>query len=124
MSDVDHYLTLKEPCVASLRSDRHQIGMTDRHHRNAHRRFADAYVSCGGRERPEIPLYFETDKFLNFLYHHAEGTPSKEYKARGYLIRSEREITDTITAYRQEWREARQPDGPSVPTLMRQFSWS
>ena len=36
MTDVDHYLTLKEPCVASLRSDRHQIGMTDRHHRNAH----------------------------------------------------------------------------------------
>src|SRR6266545_3144298 len=27
--------TLRESCVASLRSDRHQIGMTDRHHRNA-----------------------------------------------------------------------------------------
>src|SRR5256885_2053418 len=29
-------VTLREPCVASLRTDRHQIGMTDRHHRNAH----------------------------------------------------------------------------------------
>src|ERR1035438_8675908 len=36
LTDVDHYLTLREPCVASLRSDRHQIGLTDRHHRNAH----------------------------------------------------------------------------------------
>ena len=36
LTDVDHYFTLREPCVASLRSDRHQIGMTDRHHRNAH----------------------------------------------------------------------------------------
>src|ERR1019366_3368038 len=35
LTDVDHYLTLREPCVASLRSDRHEIGMTDRHHRNA-----------------------------------------------------------------------------------------
>src|SRR5450755_3717768 len=36
LTDADHYLTLKEPCVASLRSDRHEIGMTDRHRRNAH----------------------------------------------------------------------------------------
>src|SRR5580700_9503273 len=35
LTDVDHYFTLGEPCVASLRSDRHQIGLTDRHHRNA-----------------------------------------------------------------------------------------
>src|SRR5258708_36914969 len=37
LTDADHYLKLKEPCVASLRSDRHEIGMTDRHHRNTHR---------------------------------------------------------------------------------------
>ena len=37
LTDVDHCFTLREPCVASLRTDRHQIGMTDRHHRNAHR---------------------------------------------------------------------------------------
>jgi len=30
LTDVDHYFTPREPCVASLRSDRHQIGMTDR----------------------------------------------------------------------------------------------
>src|SRR6266496_6109582 len=38
LTDVDQYFTLKEPCVASLRSDRHQIGMADRHHRNAQER--------------------------------------------------------------------------------------
>src|ERR1700691_5132684 len=36
LTDVDHCFTLREPCVASLRTDRHQIGMTDRHHWNAH----------------------------------------------------------------------------------------
>src|ERR1700683_3877868 len=34
LTDVDHCFTLREPCVASLRTDRHQIGMTDRHHWN------------------------------------------------------------------------------------------
>src|SRR5580700_7526240 len=34
LTDADHYLKLREPCVASLRSDRHEIGMTDRHHWN------------------------------------------------------------------------------------------
>ena len=34
LTDADHCFTLREPCVASLRADRHQIGMTDRHHRN------------------------------------------------------------------------------------------
>src|SRR5688572_12935377 len=27
---------MREPCVATLRTDRHQIGMTDRHHWNTH----------------------------------------------------------------------------------------
>src|ERR1017187_7300828 len=34
LTDADHCFTLREPGVASLRSDRHEIGMTDRHHRN------------------------------------------------------------------------------------------
>ena len=36
LTDVDHCFTMREPCVASLRTDRHQIGITDRHHRNTH----------------------------------------------------------------------------------------
>jgi hypothetical protein len=34
LTDVDHSLTLRKSCVASLRIDRHQIGLSDRHHRN------------------------------------------------------------------------------------------
>ena len=36
LTDVDHSLTMK--MLASLRSagDRHRVGMSDRHHRNAH----------------------------------------------------------------------------------------
>jgi hypothetical protein len=37
LTDVDHCFTLRKPCVASLRADRHQIGTTDRHHRNPHK---------------------------------------------------------------------------------------
>jgi len=36
LTDVDHSFTLRGSCVASLRTDRHQIGMADRHHRNPH----------------------------------------------------------------------------------------
>src|SRR5437899_661972 len=35
LTDVDHCSTLIEPCVASLRTDRHQIGLNDRLRRNA-----------------------------------------------------------------------------------------
>jgi len=46
LTDVDHCFTLRKPCVASLRSDRHQIGMTDRHHRNAQSANAPASSFC------------------------------------------------------------------------------
>jgi len=35
LTDVRSLIQMREPCVASLRSDRHQIGLTDRHHWNA-----------------------------------------------------------------------------------------
>jgi hypothetical protein len=76
-----------------------------------YQRFANDYMSCGEREWPEQPLYLETDKFLNFLFHHAEGTPSKKYKTKRYLVRSDSDILDTIKTYREQWRRTRQPDG-------------
>ena len=36
LTDADHSFTLKKSCVACLQTDRHQIGLTDRHHRNSH----------------------------------------------------------------------------------------
>src|ERR1017187_9719778 len=55
LTDVDHYLTLREPCVASLRSDRHEIGMTDRHHRNAQ-------VECPVIREPLHPIRGSTQR--------------------------------------------------------------
>ena len=46
LTDADHYFTLREPCVASLRSDRHQIGLTDRHHRNAQYSFLNSFFAA------------------------------------------------------------------------------
>ena len=41
MTDADHFGQDKHTSVASLRTDRHQIGITDRHRRNRHARFID-----------------------------------------------------------------------------------
>ena len=55
LTDADHCLTLREPCVASLRSDRHQIGMTDRHHWNP-----QEVVDQGEHPPGSSPLPFRT----------------------------------------------------------------
>ena len=36
LTHADHCFRLRESCVATLRTDRHQIGLSDRHHRNTH----------------------------------------------------------------------------------------
>lgn len=40
--------------------------------------FASIYAKIQ-RIWPERPLYFETDSFLNYLFHHAPGLPTKKY---------------------------------------------
>lgn len=45
----------------------------------SYREFADAYVAVGGRLFLKVPLYIETDMFLNYLFHD-DGKPSKEYE--------------------------------------------
>lgn len=45
----------------------------------SYREFADLYDRTGPRAWPKTPLFFETDSFLNYLYHHAPGTPSKKH---------------------------------------------
>jgi hypothetical protein len=42
--------------------------------------FADSYASVAGRVWSKSPLFFETDSFLNYLYHEAPGVPSKKYE--------------------------------------------
>lgn len=43
--------------------------------------FAEKYKSVQ-RIWKSHPIFFETDCFLNYLFHHAEGTPSNEYQKK------------------------------------------
>lgn len=43
-----------------------------------YREFADSYKSAQ-RLWPDVPLYLETDSFLNYLFHEATGRPSYPY---------------------------------------------
>ncbi len=40
---------------------------------------AKIYEQSGSRVWPSLPLYLETDAFLNFLFHDARGCPSKRF---------------------------------------------
>jgi hypothetical protein len=72
LTDVDHSLTLRKSCVASLRIDRHQIGLSDRHHRNPHTRKRTGIV---GRSR-------------EFLIHEIQaiGGQQRDWVTRDQLI--------------------------------------
>lgn len=72
--------------------------------------FVAAYLQAGARDEPKLPLFFETDKFLNYLYHDDPEKPSRAYKdvvARN-LSASERiaEIRKYRTRYRRSGVEA------------------
>jgi phosphatidylserine/phosphatidylglycerophosphate/cardiolipin synthase-like enzyme len=41
--------------------------------------FVQDYLSCGDRDEPAIPIYFETDAFLDFLFHSGEQ-PSQSFQ--------------------------------------------
>ncbi len=45
----------------------------------SYKEFAQKYSSIQ-RLWKDVPLYFETDSFLNYLYHHAKRLPSKRYR--------------------------------------------
>lgn len=84
---------------------------------DVYRRFADAYVACGGRDRPEQSLYLETDKFLNFLFNADESHPSREYRKS----KQPRVLTDSgrgaeIRKYRERYRRAGLPGGDHSAT--------
>lgn len=71
-----------------------------------YREFADAYLRCGGRDHPDRPLFLETDKFLNFLFHDDLNTPSNAYKNKPPRSLSKSERLREIKKYRARYREA------------------
>jgi hypothetical protein len=78
------------------------------HFLEVYRRFADAYISCGKPDRPKQPLYLETDKFLNFLFHEDADLPSREYKetAKHHRGLSDSERIREIRKYRARYRRS------------------
>jgi hypothetical protein len=71
-----------------------------------YRDFADAYLRRGRRDHPGHPLFLETDKFLNFLFHEDANTPSKAYKNKPARTLSKNERLQEIRKYRARYREA------------------
>lgn len=76
------------------------------HFLEVYRRFADDYLSCGARDLPGQPLYLETDKLLNFLFHEDTDKPSREYKEKRYRALSDNGRISEIRKYRARYRKS------------------
>jgi hypothetical protein len=67
-------------------------------------RFAEDY---GEPDAVDQPFYFETDKFLVFLFDEAAGQPSKEYKSKTSCRNlTDRERRGEIEKYREGYRDS------------------
>lgn len=69
-----------------------------------YRDFAESYRKAGRIWR-NSPLYFETDSFLNYLFHHAPGTPTKLYKREKPRSLNEYERQKEIREYASQFKE-------------------
>ncbi len=75
------------------------------HFLEVYRDFVDAYLQAGRRDSRKLPLYLETDKFLNYLFHDDPKTPSFPYKKKAARVLSERERQREIKKYRARFRK-------------------
>jgi PLD-like domain len=76
------------------------------HFLEVYRRFADDYLFCGAPDRPAQPLYLETDKLLNFLFHEDDGKPSREYTEKRHRDLSDSKRINEIRKYRARYRRS------------------
>ncbi len=70
----------------------------------AYHDFANEYAR-GRRVWQDAPLYFETDSFLNYLFHEAPRTPSKRYAGGQPRRLSEQRRREEIRRYASRFRE-------------------
>jgi hypothetical protein len=93
------------------------------HFLEVYRRFADDYLSCGAPDLPAQPLYLETDKLLNFLFHEDEDKPSREYKEKRHRDLSDSERISEIRKYRARYRNSglRGGDHSATAKLVQQY---
>lgn len=71
-----------------------------------YRGYVAAYLQAGARDEPKEPLYFETDKFLNYLYHDDPEKPSRAYKDKSARVMSDAERVEELKKYRARYRKA------------------
>ena len=66
--------------------------------------FASTYAKIQ-RIWPKRPLYFETDSFLNYLFHHASGLPTKKYYKAKPRVLSKEEREKEIKKYAELFKK-------------------
>ncbi len=71
-----------------------------------YRSYVVAYLRTGPRDEPKEPLYFETDKFLNYLFHDDPDKPSRAYKEKPPRDLSEAQRIEELRKYRARYRKA------------------
>jgi hypothetical protein len=74
------------------------------HFLETYERFVHDYLSCGGRDVSVIPVYFETDAFLDFLFHSGDR-PSQPFKIRPPRNLSDADRIREIAAARDRFRK-------------------
>lgn len=71
-----------------------------------YRSYVAAYLQAGARDEPKEPLYFETDKFLNYLFHDDPDKPSHAYTNKPARALSEAQRVEELRKYRARYRKA------------------
>jgi len=71
----------------------------------SYREFAETYASLGNRLFSDVPLFIETDMFLDYLFHH-DSKPSNKYKKR----KAPRNLTpqakrEEMSKYKKDFRK-------------------
>lgn len=70
----------------------------------SYRDFAETFMKVQ-RIWHRTPLYFETDSFLNYLFHHAPGTPTRQYKKEKPRLLSKEERGKEVKKYASIFRK-------------------
>jgi hypothetical protein len=68
-------------------------------------RFVRDYLTSGVRDVPEVPIYFETDAFLDFLFHYGDQ-PSQPFKTEPPRSLSDSDRVREIAAARVRFRNS------------------
>jgi hypothetical protein len=76
------------------------------HFLDIYRSYVTAYMQAGVRDEPKEPLYFETDKFLNYLFHDDPEKPSRAYKDKPVRDLYGAKRVEEIKKYRARYRKA------------------